>query len=152
MKTPVQLRDLVFFLDENLGGEKVASALRQSGLKVELHGSHFPRGTADDQWLPVVGNREWILLTQDTSIRRRKNEIEALLFYKVRAFFVPAKNLRGEEIGALIVSAAPKIHRTVKQHRPPIVALIQRSGGIDVIQGERRYERKGADIRQKTSS
>ncbi|MBI4406006.1 MAG: hypothetical protein HY537_17735 [Deltaproteobacteria bacterium] len=54
--------DYVFYLDECLGGNKIQYALKQAGLQVEVHSSHFPRGTADEDWLPVIGREGWVLL------------------------------------------------------------------------------------------
>lgn len=128
-----------FYLDECLGGQKVYSALTQAGIKVELHSNHFPRGTPDDQWLPVVGERGWILLTQDKKIRSRKNEILALRDSGVCAFIIAAKGLRGEEIGELIVRVMPKIERILKNTGPPIVAIINRDSVIELKEGRAKY-------------
>ena len=125
-KRQFQPHDLVFFLDENLGGKKVSSVLREAGFHVEIHQDHFPRGTADEEWLPEIGRRGWILLTQDKSIRYRKNEQRALIENDVQAFFVSAKSLRGEEIGALIVQMKPRIFRILKKNKPPFIAMLNR--------------------------
>lgn len=141
-KSNPQQPNFVFYLDECLGGNKVYTALTHAGLSVELHSTHFQRGTPDDQWLPEVGKRGWILLTQDKRIRHRKNEILALRQNDVRAFIVTAKNLRGEEIGALIVKALPKILRILNDTEPPLVAMINRDSVVELKEGRSRHRKK----------
>jgi hypothetical protein len=136
-KSKPQPHNHVFCLDECLGGQKVYAALKQAGLNVELHSSHFPRGTADEEWLPTIGQRGWVLLTQDQQIRRRKNEIQALRDCEVKAFIVVAKGLRGEEIGNLIITALPKIFRILQDTQP-------RAGRDDQPKQRRRIERRSS--------
>ena len=132
----------IFFLDECLGGEKVAEVLTRAGLIVELHKRHFTPGTPDKDWLPVIGERGWVLLTQDKAIKRRPLEILVLRQYRVSAFVVSAKGLRGEEIGALIEASIPKILRILKKTLPPLVASISRGSVVELQEGTPKYPRK----------
>jgi uncharacterized protein with PIN domain len=61
----------VFFLDRNLGTKQVAEALRQAGAIVEIHNDYFLPDANDEEWLPEVGKRGWIVLTKDDRIRYR---------------------------------------------------------------------------------
>ena len=143
MSKPAQQRDYVFYLDECLGGNKVYNKLKEAGISVELHSAHFERGTPDEAWLPVVGKNRWVLLTQDRRIKWRKNEISALREFKVCAFIVAAKALRGEEIGDLIVKAMPKILRILKSTNPPLIAAINQDSVVEIREGQSRYPIKG---------
>lgn len=69
----MRLDDFVLYLDENLDNCKpILEALAAHGVKVERHQTHFARGTADDEWLPFVGENGWIVLNerQEESIQR----------------------------------------------------------------------------------
>ena len=134
-----RLLNPTFYLDECLGGNKVYNLLKQAGINVEVHTDHFPRGTPDEEWLPVIGKNGWVLLTQDKQIRKRKNEIRALRENGVRAFVIAAKGLRGEEIGALILKVMPQILRLLKNTQPPLIALINQSGLLELKEGTKRY-------------
>lgn len=134
-------RDYIFYLDECLGGNKVYSALARAGVNVELHSAHFKRGTPDEEWLRVIGEKQWVLLTQDKRIKYRKNEILALRSYCVRAFIVVARGLRGEEIGQLIIDSMPKVLRILKNTHPPLVAVISRSSVVELREGRPRYDK-----------
>jgi len=131
-KSKAQQPNYTFFLDENLGGSKVCTSLRGAGLTVEMHATHFTRGTADEDWLPIVGQRKWVLLTQDKGIRHHKNEILALRKNNVRAFIVAAHGLRGEQIGPLILSVMQKMRRILSKTDPPFIAIINRGSVIEL--------------------
>jgi hypothetical protein len=58
------LKTSFFICDENLHNCKpILDALTQHGVKHERHGSHFLPGTEDTTWLPLVGEKGWLLVT-----------------------------------------------------------------------------------------
>jgi len=128
----------IFYLDENLGGNKITSILRAAGISIVVYKEHFEPGTADETWLPTIGKNGWVLLTQDSRIRRRKNEIQALRDYDVRAFVISAKGLMGQQIGELILSSMPKMLRILKNTKPPFVALVNRDSVITLKEGQHK--------------
>ena len=134
-------REPIYFLDECLGQKKVYRILKENSFNVELHSSHFKPGTRDEDWLPVVGKNGWILITQDKRIRRHKNELSALRANKVCAFIISAKELRGEEIGELIVKAHVKIKRILKKNSPPIIAIINRHSVVELKTSKKKSVR-----------
>ena len=48
---------LVFFIDHSLGSKKIAGALRQRSVTVEVHTDHFRPDAEDPEWLSEVGKR-----------------------------------------------------------------------------------------------
>ena len=70
MRVARPLPSPTLFLDECLGARDVAEALRSVGATVEILLDHFDTGTPDEEWLPVIGQREWVLLTKDKLIRK----------------------------------------------------------------------------------
>ena len=58
-------------MTEPWGRKAVADALHKTGAKVEVHDDHFPVGALDVEWLPIVGERGWLILTKDGAIGRR---------------------------------------------------------------------------------
>ena len=56
----------VFFIDHCLGTEKVAQRLRQAGVNARvLVDEGFSADAEDVDWLPVVANKGWAILTKD---------------------------------------------------------------------------------------
>ena len=107
-----------FIVDENLSPH-MARGMREFGEQVEHLLDHFAMGTADETWLPVVGQREQILITRDDSIRWRPAQLAALRRYKVGAFFLGGKNRSRCDLIRQIVRNWPRIkERAAKEPRP----------------------------------
>ena len=83
--------DPVFFTDRDLG-PSVAAALRGGGLQVEAYHEHFKLDNVPDgEWLRFVGQKGWIALTHNKRIRYDRDELEDLMTYGVKAFFIIGK-------------------------------------------------------------
>lgn len=127
-------RELIFFLDRQLGRYKVANTLRAAGLRVEIHDAHLPPDAEDTQWLRLAGENGWVVITRDERIRYRRAEMRELRRAKVRAFVVVARgNLRAESIADIILRSLPQMRETVQLNRPPFVAKIWRDGKLAII-------------------
>jgi hypothetical protein len=98
---------LVFFTDVNLGRNLVPEALRNAGEEVKVHDDCFAAGTHDSVWLREVGRNGWVVLTKDSKIRYRRNEMEALLSSGARSFVLVSRNLPGSEMAKIFVRALP---------------------------------------------
>ena len=123
----------VFFLDQCLGNKVVAEALRDAGYDVQLLGEHFPPNTPDDQWLSIVGSRQWILIGKDKRIRRRPNELAALIQGNVRSFTLTAGNMRGKDMANAVMKALPAMEQFVRDFQPPFVATITATGKVKML-------------------
>jgi hypothetical protein len=127
------LRDAVFFIDRSLGRRSVAVPLRDAGLTVEIHDDHFPQDALDQDWLPIVGQRRWYVLTRDDRIRYRRLEATAVRRSKVGMFVVVSKNLTGPETARVILKALGGMRRFVAKHRRPFIARISRDGRVEPL-------------------
>ncbi len=106
-----QLRPATFFLDRALGRKKVAAALREIGVNVEVHEDHYAPDARDQDWLEDVGKKGWVVLTKDRHIRYRVLEKEALMKARVAVFVLTSGNLTGEEMAQAFVTAMPQINK-----------------------------------------
>lgn len=70
--------EITFFIDWSIGQKSVPEALRAVGAIVEVHGDHFAPETADVDWLPVVSEKGWVVLTKDEKIGSTPIEVEAI--------------------------------------------------------------------------
>lgn len=114
-------------------GRAIGKRLEAEGLRVELHDDHFAQGTPDADWLPVVGERGWIVLTKDTRIRHRPAEKQALLGSGARAFAFASGSLSGAEMADAIIKALPKIMTVLASHRRAFVARITAASDVAII-------------------
>ena len=113
-------------------------SLRARGVRVEIHDDHFAVDCEDEEWLPEVGARGWIALTKDQHIRRRPRERRALEDAGVAAFVLTAGAMTGPEMAEAFGKAIERIRRTVASHTRPLIGLVNRGGGVQVLVGERR--------------
>jgi len=121
------------FIDRSLGRRIVADALRQAGAEVHVHDDHFPPDARDEEWLRVVGEHGWIVLTKDKMIRYRGPELAALINAGVRAFVLTGRNLQGREMGEIFVRALPAINRFIAGHRAPFIAKVTPGGAVSLV-------------------
>jgi hypothetical protein len=134
---------VVFFLDRSLGKRIVAEALRQAGVKVEVHDDHFTQNAQDEDWLPVVGAKGWIVLTRDKRIRYRTPALIAVGEAKVRLFAYTGTDVQGVEMAQSILVALPAIKRLLLKHEPPFIAKISRGGTVGIWVSHRDLRRVG---------
>ncbi len=117
-----------FFLDECFAIPDLVEALRPH-VPVQIFFDHFEPGTADQDWLPVVGANGWFVLTCDVQIRWRPHELEALERAGVGAFMVRAKGQRSAELVTAVVSAMPRMLKVARSRRRPFVCALHVSDG-----------------------
>lgn len=131
-----------WFIDRNLG-HALATALRARGERVIHHDERFLSNAPDTEWLPVVGENGWLLLTKDKAIRKRIHEREALRVAKVGAFFLSAGNLRGREQVERFIKNLERMRACAATTKRPFSAIVH-AGRVEVIDaagmriGERR--------------
>ncbi len=114
-------------------GRSLGRRLQAEGLRVQLHDDAFAQGTPDAEWLPVVGERRWIVLTKDLRLRYRPVEKEALIAAGVRAFVFTSGNMSGAEVADAIVKALPKIRSLLAAHKNAFVARITSTSDVAII-------------------
>lgn len=122
-----------FFLDRTLGKNVFASSLRAAGLSVVIHDDQFPPDARDAEWLPEVGARNWVVVTNDRHIRYRRLELAALRASKVRTFVFTRGNLTAAEMAAIFLRALPKIYSFLRKYRGPFVATISQHADVRLI-------------------
>jgi hypothetical protein len=112
----------------------MAGILRDAGLRVEIHDDHFAQDAKDEEWLMVVGQRQWVVVTRDERIRYRAAGRQAIRRAKVRMFVLVARgNLRIEALAEIFLKAFPKVRVIAAEVKPPFIAKIWRDGDIAVV-------------------
>jgi hypothetical protein len=124
---------LIFITDETLGRRTIPEALRAAGAEVKVYRDLFSPGLVDREWLRIAGERGWVVLTKDSGIKNRRNEMERLLSCDARTFILAGNDFSGSEIGASFVKALPGIKKICAEVAPPFIAQVQRSGRVVVM-------------------
>lgn len=121
---------LAFFLDENNSVPEIAEVLRQAGALVHLHRDHFTQGVSDEEWLSIVGQKGWIIITRDARIRYNNIERVALQNVNARVFVLVSKNMTASQMAAVIEKAYSAIEKYVARGSAPFIAKIFRDGSV----------------------
>lgn len=82
---------LTFFFDRNFG-TRLPAALNsmKPPMRIKWHQEQgFDPRMPDDKWLEVVGQRNWVVLSQDRKFHLLANELVAVKQHKVRCFYLP---------------------------------------------------------------
>lgn len=90
-----------YFIDRALG-KSVGIALQNLGVKVEFHKNHFSPNFPDTEWLPIVSQKGWIVLTKDTNIGRNIVEIQAMAYSNAKVFTLVSANLNGSSTMVMV--------------------------------------------------
>jgi len=111
----------------------VGAAIAAAGHIAHLQRDEIAPGTHDVEWLPVIGQNRWILITKDEKIRKRAIEVQVLGASRVKAFVLTAAgDLRGIDQAAIVAKAMRSIVRLAKR-RPPFIANITASGHVELL-------------------
>ncbi len=128
MRSRKRPEKITYFVDRSLGNKHVANDLLSAGEIVEVHDEHFAQNAPDEEWLPFVGKKKWVVLTKDIRIRYLlKWAVEKA---KVRVFILVAKDLRGDQMAKAFSLAIRRIERMARKHHAPFIAKVYRDGKI----------------------
>lgn len=106
-----------FFVDENDLALGKALAERNPGLVVfpgHADLPEVPRGAIDDQWLPVIGAKNLVVITRDQRIRYRPVEKRMWVDHRVRGFVLTGRKSQ---------STADSL-RLIQDHWFPIMVIV----------------------------
>ena len=120
--------EVVLFVDRSLGRHRVVDALRDAGMRVEAHDDHFPQDTFDQEWIPEVTRRGWVILTKDARISRRALELAAVRETGARVFVLTRQRMTGDEMAELFVRWKTRIVNIARSQPPPFWAAVTPSG------------------------
>lgn len=122
--------DVRFYVDEDtLHLGKAMAAVRDD----IVHPGHIrcpvPRGALDPQWLPVVGDRDWLLISRDKRLRTNPVEKMKLIDVGIRAVILTsAGNMNRWEQLRLVVRYWDQIEDLTSQPGPFVHSLT--AGGV----------------------
>jgi len=124
----------VYFTDENTLG--LGKLLRRSGRDDVLYPGHedlsdVPLGTSDLDWMPIVAERDLIVLTRDRRIRTRPAELRAYLEHGIRSVWIGAKQDLGPRAQVeLFLEQESRLRREITKRGPGPWALAMTPSGV----------------------
>ncbi len=128
-----------FIFDENLALQ-LAHGMKEFGEPVLHTIDEFGEGVPDHEWLPIVGERGWYVITRDKRIRYRPDEISKYRENKVGGFVVRGKKMDACALIENVVRNWRKIKRAAAKTPKPFFFAIPPNGSrftkIDIRSGE----------------
>lgn len=124
----------VYFTDENTLG--LGKLLRRSGRDDVLYPGHedlsdVPLGTLDLDWMPIVAERDLIVVTRDRRIRTRPAELRAYLEHGIRSVWIGAKQDLGPRAQVeLFLEHESRLQREITKRGPGPWALAMTPSGV----------------------
>ncbi|MGO9607978.1 MAG: hypothetical protein ACLQAT_32015 [Candidatus Binataceae bacterium] len=117
------------YLDENLCDcLKILEVLKDESFPFERHLADFPRGTLDEHWLSLPGEKGWAVLTKDKAQRYSPLEKAKIIKHKLKIFAFSSGNLSGEDMAALLKENLRRLDRFARKNPAPFVASINKTG------------------------
>lgn len=119
-----------FFIDRALGSNRLPEKLRLNGFIIQVHDDHYDEKTTDVEWLKLVGDRNWFVITKDKRIRYRENEKKMVIENNIGMFVFTRGQYTSDEMANILINAKRKIKNFINHNPTPFIASISRSGNI----------------------
>lgn len=114
----------VFFTDRDLGNQFPA-ILHDAGVFVEVHRDHFSPTTPDAEWLPVVAEQGWFVLTHDRRIRYKPNQTAAVMNHGC-GLFILVGSAPFPALARNFVATKNRVTAFLEKQERPFIAKIYR--------------------------
>jgi PIN like domain len=128
----MDLAAITLFIDRSISQKAVPEALRAAGTVVERHIDHFPPESPDVEWLPVVSQYGWVVLTKDSRIGRNPLEVLAIAQADARVFILASGNLNLQDMADILVDSLEKIRRLTQGNPAPFIAKIYKDRRVSI--------------------
>ena len=93
---------------------------------MELLTNHFPSGTDDVIWIPVVAQHGWVALTHDLHVRYNKTERDAIMESGLRVIVIRSGSTHAE-MAQIFLSLREQIIAFLRQNPAPFIARLYRN-------------------------
>lgn len=123
-----------FFTDRDLGGHVFPGILREAGIAVHRHADHFRPDAPDTEWLPMVAERGWIILSNDRAILRRPLERDAVMQSGACLLVLIGGDAPAAQLARNFVNTLPQVQRLLAQTPPPFIAKVYRPSPVSAVE------------------
>jgi len=98
------------------------------GHTVEIHDDPFSQDINDEDWLRIVGQDNWVVLTKDKKIASRLLELLAVAQGDVRLFAFVGGDVPGVVMAQAFVNALENMQQFIRGNQAPFIAKVHQSG------------------------
>ena len=135
----------VYYLDANLDGPTVVKTLRDAGMPCEAHRDHFAQDAADEDWMPAIAAKGWVIVTRDFAVKRRATERAAWTAANAIIVMLRGEKLSGADMAKMLLAAHAdgRLDNFIGKRMAPMVIYVAAPAQLTVhFGGERRGGRK----------
>lgn len=111
-------------------------ALQALGAPVDVRwhlGEGYAHNTPDDVWLADVGQKGWIVLSQDHRFHLSEASRRAIAQHSIGCFYLGGANERVWDTARFLLSQWDRMTEIVETATPPYIYRLKRNGQIDRI-------------------
>lgn len=123
-----------YFIDRDLGKYDFPEYLRAHGLIVHAHSEYFAQDAEDEDWIPQVGERGWVIVAADKMVLHRPLELAAVMRSSARFINMTGGHAKALHLAVNFVNTIDRIERFIQTHPPPFIASVNRPSPVDKIQ------------------
>ncbi|NOT20305.1 MAG: hypothetical protein HOP24_08560 [Sideroxydans sp.] len=123
----------MLFIDRCAWSNRLGDALTAANIAFTPHHEHFEPNSPDEEWLPAVGKKGWLVLTRDKNIRRKPNELRAFKENRVVAIVLTSGQASASDTAELVVRLYPKLLRKIQNAKPPAMFAVTLAGTISSV-------------------
>lgn len=99
-------------------------------VSLHWHSQHFTNASTDDEWLSVVGERGWIVLTRDYRFHTQPAVLHALAQYNIGCFYLWGANAPLWESTQHFVQHIDRIVSVAETTPRPFLYRVSHSGRL----------------------
>ena len=130
----------VYFLDRALG-KSIGRALQNCGKNVEFHNDHFAPDSPDTEWLPIVSQKGWIVLTKDENIGRNELEVKSVAQNQTKMFVLVSGNISTAKMIQIFEQTIEKIEKIIRGNQPPFIAKIYQDFRVTIWKNQTQLKK-----------
>ncbi len=119
------------FFDRDVG-KRLPEALSRLRLPVdiEMHRNYFAQGSSDNEWLPVVGARGWVVIGHDRRHHTEEGELASIIDHNVRDFYLWGGSAPTWEKARCFLRAFEAIQEAILEIDPPFIFDVLEDGRL----------------------
>ena len=123
---------LTFYFDRNVG-TRLPAALNglRPPFRVAWHQNQgFAADLPDDEWMHIVGPRQWVVVSQDRKFHKMENELAAVRQHSLRCFYLPCASDGTWATLCNIIRAHERMMEIARSQPAPFIYDLRRNGRL----------------------
>lgn len=127
--------ELVFYFDRNFG-KRLPNALAnlRPPIGIRWHqGQGYRHDMPDDEWMALVGAKNWVVITQDIKFHIIEHEMTALKQHGLRCFYFPDGQVGMWNVLEIFMRAHRKMISIAQETKPPFIYTVQRNSAVKPV-------------------